>query len=141
MERTLAIIKPDGVARHLAGEVLALIEKSGFTLVGMKMIRLSRVQAGRFYEIHKEKPFYGELLNFMTEGPVVVAVLEKENAVEAWRALMGLTNPQQAAEGTIRRLYAENVSRNVVHGSDSPENARREIDFFFSASELIAAEK
>lgn len=141
MERTLAIIKPDGVARHLVGEVLARIEKAHFALMGLKMIRLSRAAAARFYEVHKGKPFYTGLLDFMTEGPVIVAVLEKENAVEAWRTLMGLTDPAQAAAGTIRRQFAESVSRNVVHGSDCRENAVREIAFFFSMSELTAAEK
>ena len=141
MQRTLAICKPDCLARALAGEVLSRIEAGGFRVVGMKMIRLTRSQAGSFYDVHREKPFYHELLDFMTEGPVVVAVLEKSDAVESWRALMGATNPANAAEGTIRRDLAESMSRNVVHGSDSPENARREIAFFFSESELLAAEK
>ncbi len=141
MQRTLAICKPDCLARSLTGQVLSRIEAGGFRIVAMKMIRLTRSQAESFYDVHREKFFFPELLDFMTEGPVVVAVLEKSEAVEAWRALMGATNPAQAAEGTIRRDLAESMSRNVVHGSDSPENARREIAFFFSKSELLAAEK
>jgi nucleoside-diphosphate kinase len=141
MQRTLAICKPDCLSRHLAGKVLARVEENGFRIIAMKMIRLSRSVAGQFYEIHREKPFYPELIDFMTEGPVVVAVLEKSDAVEGWRALMGATNPANAEPGTIRRDFAENVSRNVVHGSDSTENARREIAFFFSETELLAAEK
>lgn len=137
MQRTLAICKPDSISRHLAGQVLARIEKEGFRIAGLKMIRLTRAQAGAFYDIHRDKPFYPELIDFMTEGPVVVAVLERSDAVEGWRALMGATNPANAAPGTIRRDFAENVSRNVVHGSDSPENAQREIAFFFSESELL----
>ncbi|HNW59403.1 MAG TPA: nucleoside-diphosphate kinase [bacterium] len=141
MQRTLAICKPDCVARQLTGQVLARIEAGGFRIVALRMTRLSRAQAEGFYEVHRGKPFYAELMNFMTEGPVVVAVLEKEGAVEAWRALMGATNPAAAAPGTLRRDLAESMSRNIVHGSDSDENARREIAFFFSASDLLAAEK
>jgi len=139
MERTLAIFKPDGVARKVIGRVLTKIETGGFHVVGLKMVKLTRPVAGEFYAVHRDKPFYPELLDFMTEGPCVVAVLEKAGAVEAWRQLMGATNPANAAEGTIRRELAENVSRNVVHGSDSAENARREVAFFFSEAELIGA--
>ena len=141
MQQTLAIFKPDGVAKRVMGKVLTKIEAAGFRVAAMKMICLTRTVAGEFYSVHREKPFYPELLNFMTEGPCVVAVLEKENAIEDWRTLMGATNPAQAAAGTIRKELAENVSRNIVHGSDSPANARREIAFFFSGSELLAAGK
>jgi nucleoside-diphosphate kinase len=141
MQRTLAICKPDCVSRNLAGQVLARAEADGFCLVAMKMLRLTRAQASQFYDVHREKPFYPELIEFMTEGAVVVAVLERSDAVDGWRTLMGATNPANAAPGTIRRDLAESMSRNVVHGSDSPENARREIAFFFSESELLTAEK
>jgi len=141
MQRTLAICKPDCVARQLTGQVLARIEAAGFRIVALKMIRMSPEQAEGFYAVHKGKPFFPELMKFMTEGPVVVAVLEKEGAVEAWRALMGATNPTNAEPGTLRRDLAESMTRNVVHGSDSPENACREIAFFFSESELLGAAK
>ena len=141
MQRTLAICKPDCLIRNQTGQVLARVETGGFRVIALKMIRLTRTQASRFYEIHREKPFFSELIAFMTEGPVVVAVLEKSDAVESWRVLMGATNPAQAAPGTIRRDLAESMSRNVVHGSDSPENAVREIAFFFSESDLLNAEK
>ncbi|MBN2357546.1 nucleoside-diphosphate kinase [candidate division KSB1 bacterium] len=137
MEQTLAILKPDAVATKVMGKVLRKIEEAGFTITALKMIRMTRQLAGAFYEVHKDKSFYNQLLDFMTEGPCVIAVLTKENAVEAWRALMGATDPEKAAAGTIRKELAENVSRNIVHGSDSPENARREVAFFFSDSELI----
>lgn len=141
MERTLAICKPDCVTRKLTGQVLARIESAGFRLVALKMIRMIPAQAEGFYEVHKGKSFFPELIAFMTEGPVVVAVLEKEGAVAAWRTLMGATNPAQAEAGTLRRDLAESMTRNVVHGSDSVENGCREIAFFFSESELLAAEK
>ncbi len=137
MERTLAILKPDCVAQQVMGKVISKIEGAGFRILGMKMIRLHRQQAGKFYEVHKDKPFYAELLDFMTEGPCVVAVLEKEDAVTSWRELMGATDPQKASAGTIRRELAKDVSRNIVHGSDSIENAAREIAFFFSEHELL----
>lgn len=136
MERTLAIIKPDGIARKVIGRVLGKIEDAGFRITALKMIRLTRPLAGAFYAVHKDKPFYSELLDFMTEGPCVVAALEKTDAVQEWRALMGATDPRRAAAGTIRKEFAENVSRNIVHGSDSPENAEREVAFFFSRCEL-----
>ena len=123
IQQTLSIIKPDAVARNLQGEILAMIQKSGLCIVAMKMIRLTRAQAEAFYEVHKERPFYGELVEYMISGPVVCSVLEGEDAIASYRALMGATNPANAAEGTIRRLYAESVQANAVHGSDAPETA------------------
>ena len=137
MERTFAIIKPDAVAAGKAGAILAEIEKSGFRIRGMKMTRLSQVQAEGFYEVHKARPFYQSLVTFMTEGPVVVLVLEREGAIAKWRELMGATNPANAAEGTIRKQFAESIERNAVHGSDAPETAAVEIPFFFPTSELL----
>jgi nucleoside-diphosphate kinase len=137
MERTLAILKPDCVQRNLIGEVTRRIECAGFKIVRMKMLHLTRPMAEGFYEVHKGKSFYTELVNFMTKGPCVVAVLAKENCVEAWRKAMGATDPEKAEQGTIRRDLAENIRRNIVHGSDSPENAEREINFFFSRCELL----
>ncbi|MBV9404446.1 MAG: nucleoside-diphosphate kinase [Acidobacteriaceae bacterium] len=137
LERTFAIIKPDAVASGHTGEILTLIEQNGFRVVGMKMRRLSKAEAEAFYEVHKERPFYGGLVKFMTEGPVVVLALERENAIAKWREVMGATNPANAAEGTIRKRFAENIERNAVHGSDAPETAALEIPFFFSTSELL----
>jgi nucleoside-diphosphate kinase len=137
MERTFAIIKPDAVAAGKAGAILAEIEKSGFRIRGMKMTRLSQVQAEGFYDVHKARPFYQSLVTFMTEGPVVVLVLEREGAIAKWRELMGATNPANAAEGTIRKQFAESIERNAVHGSDAPETAAVEIPFFFTTSELL----
>ncbi len=136
-ERTFGIIKPDAVASGHTGAILALIEKTGFKIAGLKRIRLSKAQAEAFYAVHRERPFYSSLVTFMTEGPVVVMVLEKENAVTAWRDLMGATNPANAAEGTVRKLFASSIERNAAHGSDAPETAAGEIPFFFSASELL----
>jgi nucleoside-diphosphate kinase len=137
MERTFAIIKPDAVGSGQTGEILALIQKSGFRIVGMKMKRLSRLEAEGFYGVHRERPFFGSLVQFMTEGPVVVMVLEAADAIKKWRDTMGATNPANAAEGTIRKLFAKSIERNCVHGSDAPETAAVEIPFFFSASELL----
>jgi nucleoside-diphosphate kinase len=137
MERTFAIIKPDAVAAGKAGAILAEIEKNGFRIRGMKMTRLSQVQAEGFYEVHQARPFYQSLVTFMTEGPVVVLVLEREGAIAKWRELMGATNPANAAEGTIRKQFAESIERNAVHGSDAPETASVEIPFFFTTSELL----
>ncbi len=137
IEQTFAIIKPDAVASGHAGQILAMIEHAGFRIRGMKTIRLSKQQAEGFYEIHKEKPFFGGLVTFMTEGPVVVLVLERENAIKHWREVMGATNPEKAAEGTVRKKFAKNIERNAVHGSDAPETAAVEIPFFFSMAELI----
>lgn len=137
MERTFAIIKPDAVAAGKAGAILAKIEENGFKVRGAKMLRLSKAQAEGFYAVHKERPFFNGLVTFMTEGPVIVLALERENAITKWRELMGATNPANAAEGTIRKLFAENIERNAVHGSDAPETAAIEIPFFFSGSELL----
>ena len=137
MERTFGIIKPDAVAKGRAGAILAAIEENGFTLVGFKKTRLSLAQAQAFYAVHKERPFYNDLVKFMTEGPVVVMVLEKENAIAEWRKLMGATNPEKADAGTLRKRFAENIERNAVHGSDAPETAAVEIPFFFTGSELL----
>jgi nucleoside-diphosphate kinase len=137
MERTFAIIKPDAVAAGNAGAILAKIEENGFKIRGMKMLRLSRSHAEGFYEVHKERGFFNSLVTFMTEGPVVVLALERENAIAKWRELMGATNPANAAEGTVRKQFAESIERNAVHGSDSPETAAVEVPFFFSTSELL----
>jgi nucleoside-diphosphate kinase len=137
MERTFAIIKPDAVSKRQTGQILAVIEENGFRVAGMKMKRLSQLEAEGFYAVHRERPFFGSLVKFMTEGPVVVLVLERENAIAKWREVMGATNPANAAEGTIRRRFAESIERNCVHGSDAPETAAVEIPFFFAASELL----
>ncbi len=137
MERTFAIIKPDAVAAGQTGEIIAIIQKAGFKVVGMKMKRLSQLEAEGFYAVHKERPFFGSLVKFMTEGPVVVMVLESADAIKRWRDTMGATNPANAAEGTIRKKFAASIERNCVHGSDAPETAAVEIPFFFSASELL----
>jgi nucleoside-diphosphate kinase len=137
MQRTFAIIKPDAVAAGQAGEILALIQKRGFRIIGMKMKRLSQIEAEGFYAVHKERPFFGSLVKFMTEGPVVVLALEAEDANQKWRDTMGTTNPANAAEGTIRKMFATSIERNCVHGSDAPETAAQEIPFFFAASELL----
>ncbi len=136
-EQTFAIIKPDAVASGHTGNILSVIEKAGFRIRGMKMTRLSKQQAEGFYEVHRERPFFSGLVTFMTEGPVVVMVLERDNAIKHWREVMGATNPEKAAEGTIRKHFAKNIERNAVHGSDAPETAAVEIPFFFSMAELI----
>ncbi|HTS76741.1 MAG TPA: nucleoside-diphosphate kinase [Bryobacteraceae bacterium] len=137
MERTFAIIKPDAVAAGHSGEILAIIEKAGFRIVGMKMKRLSRLEAEAFYAVHRERPFFASLVTFMIEGPVIVMALEAPDAIRKWRDTMGATNPANAAEGTIRKRFAQSIERNSVHGSDAPETAAVEIPFFFSASELL----
>ncbi len=135
--RTLAIIKPDAFGAAKAGKILALLEEKGFTLVAAKAKHLSQVEAGAFYEVHKERPFYGELVQFMTSGGCMPLVLEKENAVAALREAIGATDPAEAAEGTVRKLYAESKGRNAIHASDSDENAAREIAFFFAQTEIV----
>ncbi len=135
MEQTLTIIKPDAVSRHLTGKILSLIEENGFTIVGLRMLKLTKEQAERFYQVHAERPFFKSLTEFMSSGAVVVALLERENAVEELRKLMGATDPQKAAEGTIRKMYALDIEKNSIHGSDSPENAAKEIAFFFNQLE------
>ncbi len=137
IQQTFAILKPDGVASGHTGQILSMIEHAGFRIRGIKMVRLSKQQAEGFYEVHKERPFFGGLVTFMTEGPVVVMVLEREDAITHWRQVMGATNPEKADEGTIRKKFAKNIERNVVHGSDAPETAALEIPFFFSMSELL----
>ncbi len=134
---TLAILKPDCVRKDLIGQVVTKITNTGFKIRGIKMIKLTKDSASGFYEIHKERPFFGELLAYMTSGPCVPIALEKENAVEDFRKLIGATDPQKAEAGTIRKLYAENIQENIVHGSDSDENAAKEIAHFFSRRELL----
>jgi nucleoside-diphosphate kinase len=137
LERTFAIIKPDAVAKGESGEILSMIERAGFRVIGMKMRRLSKQDAEAFYSVHSARPFFAGLVTFMTEGPVVLLVLENENAITKWRDLMGATNPANAAEGTIRKRFAENIERNCVHGSDAPDTAAVEIPFFFAGCELV----
>jgi nucleoside-diphosphate kinase len=136
VERTLSIIKPDAVGKNVIGEILARFEQAGLKVVAAKMLRLSDAVAGGFYAEHKERPFYADLVAFMTSGPVVVQVLEGEGAIARNRELMGATNPQEAAPGTIRADFAQSIDANAVHGSDSPASAAREIAYFFSASEI-----
>lgn len=138
VQRTFSIIKPDATERNLTGRINAMFEENGFRIVAQKRLRLSETQAKEFYAVHKERPFYGELVSFMTSGPVVVQVLEREDAVNKNRELMGATNPANAALGTIRRVFAEGIERNSVHGSDSEENAKTEIAFFFKPEEIAA---
>ncbi|MBM4160891.1 MAG: nucleoside-diphosphate kinase [Ignavibacteria bacterium] len=138
MERTLAILKPDCIEKNLQGEVLSRLQKAGFKVLSMKQVRLTKETAAAFYAVHKARPFYGALVEYMTSGPCIPVALEKENAVADFRALIGATDPKEAAEGTIRKLFAENKERNIVHGSDSPENGRIEVTFFFSESELVS---
>jgi nucleoside-diphosphate kinase len=137
MERTLCIIKPDAVRNQNVGNIIAMIQEAGFRILGLKQITISQGVAGAFYAVHKERPFYGELVNFMSSGAIVPIALEKENAVADWRALIGATDPAEAAEGTIRKKYATSKGENAVHGSDSVENGRVEVGFFFAESELV----
>ena len=136
-ERTFSIIKPDATERNLTGKVNAVIEDAGLRIVAQRRIKMTREQAEKFYEIHKERPFFGELVQFMTSGPVVVQVLEGDEAVKRNREVMGATNPADAAEGTIRKTFAESIEANSVHGSDSDENAKIEIDYFFKPDEIV----
>jgi len=136
-ERTLSIIKPDATRRNLTGKINARIEEAGLRIIAQKRLWLSRAQAEKFYEVHKERPFYSDLVKFMTSGPVIVQVLEGENAVAKYRDVMGATNPANAAPGTIRKDFAESIEANSVHGSDSPENAKIECAFFFSGIEIV----
>ncbi len=137
MQRTFAIIKPDAVADGKQGEIISIILEEGFKIIGMKQKRLTRAEAEGFYAVHRERGFYNDLVRFMTEGPVVVLALEREDAIAKWRDVMGATNPANAAEGTIRKRFAASIERNCVHGSDAPETAAVEIPFFFSTSELM----
>jgi nucleoside-diphosphate kinase len=136
IERTLSIIKPDAVAKNVIGEIIARFEKAGLKIVGAKLMQLSEEKAGGFYAEHKERPFFGDLVGFMTSGPVVVQILEGENAIAMNRDLMGATNPAEADAGTIRADFAETIDANAVHGSDSPASAEREIAYFFEAGEI-----
>lgn len=138
MSRTLAIIKPDAVASGKAGKILAHLEAAGFRVLATRMTRLTREQAGEFYAVHRERPFYAELVEFMTSGPVVPVGLERDDAVAKLREVIGATDPAEAAEGTVRKLYAESKGRNAIHASDSDENAANEIAFFFAACDITA---
>ncbi|HKJ44493.1 MAG TPA: nucleoside-diphosphate kinase [Balneolales bacterium] len=137
-ERTLAILKPDCVKKELIGEVIKRIQGAGFKIVAMKMTRLTMDTAGGFYAVHKERPFYEELCKFMSSGPCVPMMLEKDNAVEDFRKLIGATNPEEADEGTIRKAFADSIGENIVHGSDSVENGKIETAYFFSSQEVVA---
>jgi nucleoside-diphosphate kinase len=140
MAMTLAILKPDSVEAGNAGNILAHLQKEGFTIRGLRMLRLTETQAKAFYEVHKERPFYGSLVEFMTSGPVIPVALERDNAVAHLRQVMGATDVSKAEEGTIRKAYGTSIERNAIHGSDSPENAAIELAFFFSRTELLAAQ-
>jgi nucleoside-diphosphate kinase len=137
VERTLAILKPDCVRKNLQGEVIARIQKAGFKILGMKQLRLTKETAGAFYAVHKGRPFYDGLVEFMSSGSCMPIALQKENAVADFRSLIGATDPRDAAAGTIRKLFADNKGENIVHGSDSPENGKIEVAFFFSERELV----
>ena len=136
-EQTLSIIKPDATSRNITGQVNSMIEKSGLKIIGQKRIKLTEETAGKFYEVHKERPFFQDLVSFMISGPVVVQVLQGENAVSLYRKVMGATNPEEAEVGTIRKEFALSIEANSVHGSDSIENAKKEISFFFSETEIF----
>ena len=137
MERTFAIIKPDAVERRLTGQILHRIEAEGFVVRGMRKLRLSPAQAGEFYAVHKERPFYAALCAFMSSGPIVVLALEAEGAIARWRTVMGATDPAKAAEGTLRKIHGQSIERNATHGSDAPETAAVELGFFFSGLDLV----
>ncbi len=138
VERTLSIIKPDAVAKNVIGEIYTRFERAGLRIVAAKMVHLSREQAEGFYAVHRERPFFNDLVQFMTSGPVFVQALEGEDAIRKNREIMGATNPKEAAAGTLRHDYAESIDANAVHGSDGPDTARTEIDYFFSADEICA---
>ncbi len=140
VERTLTILKPDCIRKELIGEVTRRIQEAGFRIIAMKMTRLTKDTAGGFYAVHKERPFYDELCEFMSSGPCVPMILEKENAIEDFRELIGATDPSEAEEGTIRADFADNVGENIIHGSDSVENGKKEAAFFFSEQEVVANE-
>jgi nucleoside-diphosphate kinase len=140
METTLTIIKPDAIAAGSAGKILAHLESAGFRILALRKMRLSDAQAGAFYAVHRDRPFYGELVRFMTSGPVIVAALARVEAVAELRRVMGATDSRKAEKGTVRNLYGADIQNNAIHGSDSPENAALELAFFFSRAELLAAE-
>lgn len=137
MERTLVLIKPDAVKKNVSGKIISRFEEEGFRIVALKKVKLTKEQAGQFYIVHKERPFYTELCDFMSSGPIVAMVLEGENAISRVRQILGATDPAKAEEGTLRRLYGSNVGENAVHGSDSVESANYEIPFFFSGLEVV----
>jgi nucleoside-diphosphate kinase len=137
VERTFSIIKPDAVAAGQAGQILAMIQAAGFKILAMRMTRLTEAQAREFYGVHSARPFFGGLVKFMTEGPIVVMALERENAIKGLRDVMGATNPANAAEGTVRKCFAADIERNCIHGSDAPETAEQELRFFFSGADLL----
>jgi nucleoside-diphosphate kinase len=137
LERTLAIIKPDAVAAGQAGDILSIICQNGFKVVGMRMTRLRKEQAEGFYAVHRERPFFPSLVTFMTEGPMILMALEREDAIKKWREVMGATNPANAAEGTIRKRFAASIERNCVHGSDAPDTAAFELGWFFAGGDLV----
>ncbi len=139
MEQTLTIIKPDAVGRHLAGNIIARLEAEGFELLGMKMVYMSKQDAERFYNVHRERPFFNDLTMFMSSGPCIPIVMQRDNAIDKLREVMGATNPSEAAEGTIRKEYALDIEKNSIHGSDSPESAAIEIPFFFNGLEFCAS--
>ena len=136
MERTLAIVKPDGVERRVAGRVLARIEEEGFEIVALRLVRMSRREAEGFYAVHRDKPFFNDLTAFMSSGPALVMALQADNAIARWREVMGATDPARADEGTLRKQFATNIERNVVHGSDAPETAALETAYFFPGIDL-----
>ena len=136
-EQTLSIIKPDATLRNITGQVNSIIEKSGLKIIGQKRIKLTKETAGKFYDVHKDRPFFQDLVSFMTSGPVIVQVLQGDNAVSLYRKVMGATNPEEAEAGTIRKQFALSIEANSVHGSDSIENAQKEIAFFFSETEIF----
>jgi nucleoside-diphosphate kinase len=136
VERTLSIVKPDAVAKNVVGEILAACEKAGLRIVATKMVHMSKAQAEGFYAVHRERPFFGDLTTFMSEGPVVVSVLQGESAIAKYRDVLGATNPEQAAAGTVRKRFGTNIERNAAHGSDAPDTAQFEISYFFNALEL-----
>jgi nucleoside-diphosphate kinase len=136
-ERTFSIIKPDAVAAGQAGQILAMIQEAGFKILAMRMTRLTEAQAREFYAVHSARPFFGGLVKFMTEGPIVVMALERDNAIKGLREVMGATNPANAAEGTVRKRFAADIERNCIHGSDAPETAEQELRFFFSGADLL----
>jgi nucleoside-diphosphate kinase len=137
VERTFSMIKPDAVGAAQTGEILAMIQQAGFRILSLRMTRLTELQAAAFYAVHRERPFYTGLVKFMTEGPIVVMALERADAIKGLREVMGATNPANAADGTIRKRFAENIERNCIHGSDAPETAEVELRFFFSSADLL----
>ena len=137
-ERTLAIIKPDAFSRNFSGQIIAMVEAKELSIIGAKLLHLTQAEVRGFYHVHREKGFFDSLTQFMSEGPIMLLVLQGENAISRWREIMGATNPSEAEEGTVRALFGENIERNAVHGSDSPESSNFEISYFFNELELIA---